>query len=324
MLLAILATCISVGLAAPQQPKQGCGGSLPDGMKPGNEYTMPYPGGGRDWLLFIPPNYSTSKGNPVVLSYHGGGKTPEKQRDLDLLEKKEFNTDYVVAYPRGIDERWEGTPDIKARDDVGYTVDILDEISRKLCVDKNRVYMSGKSNGGGFVGLAACNQRLSTRIAAFAAVSGSFYIQGKDNCNPSTVPLTCDKGSATVPMLEIHGGRDTTIKYAGDSERRGACLPGVLHWVEEWAARDGVKDKASKAGKTDWAGEAEVRSWGRGKDGFGVVTHVYDAKLAHSWPSKGENADNGGKGNGDGPASFDATAVILRFFGGYKLGEVPK
>lgn len=106
MLLAVLIICLSVGLAAPKKKEtetQSCGGTLPDGMRPGKEYTMSYPGSGRDWLLFIPSNYSLSKPNPVVLSYHGGGRTPERQRDLDLLESPEFNTDYVVAYPRGIE-----------------------------------------------------------------------------------------------------------------------------------------------------------------------------------------------------------------------------
>jgi hypothetical protein len=103
MLLAILIICLSVGLAAPKREMQSCSGTLPDGMRPGKEYTMSYPGSGRDWLLFIPANYSSSKPNPVVLSYHGGGRTPERQRDLDLLESPEFNTDYVVVYPRGIE-----------------------------------------------------------------------------------------------------------------------------------------------------------------------------------------------------------------------------
>lgn len=206
---------------------------------------------------------------------------------------------------------------------MGYTVDILDELSDKLCIDESRIYMTGKSNGGGFVGLAACDQQLSSRIAAFAPVAGSFYVEGDAKCDPDTVSLVCDKGSAAVPMLEIHGGSDETIHYKGDGSRRGACLPSVPHWVEAWAARDGVLVEAAGTGRTKWTGKAKVRSWGPGTEGFGLVTHVYEAGLGHSWPSKRKNEDNGPKpkGNGDGPASFDATEAILRFFGGYRLGE---
>lgn len=81
-----------------------CTKALPKGRAPGNEYTIPYTdkeGRSRDYLLFLPPKYSTTSNNPIIFSYHGGTRTPESQRDLDRLETPYFNTDHIVVYLRG-------------------------------------------------------------------------------------------------------------------------------------------------------------------------------------------------------------------------------
>ncbi len=218
--------------------------------------------------------------------------------------------------------RWEGTPNIRPRDDVAYTNGILDELEELLCVDTDRVFMTGKSNGGGFNGLAACHPQLSMRFAAFAPVAGSFYIEGERHCDPSTVGIPCSPGRKDVPVMEIHGGRDTTIFYDGQSNRRGSCLPGIRHWVQEWAARDGVQeDHDDRLIRTNITGNADVFAWGPKSGGFGLVTHVFEKNAAHSWPFTGSNADNGPlpEGNGDGPASYNATPAMLEFFGRHPL-----
>lgn len=61
----------------------------------------------------------------------------------------------------------------RALDDVQFVADLLDDLRRALCVDPARVFVTGKSEGGGLTALPAC--RLPTRIAAFGTVSGAFY-----------------------------------------------------------------------------------------------------------------------------------------------------
>lgn len=51
---------------------------------------------------------------------------------------------------------------------------MIDHLEGKFCIDKNRVYASGKSNGGGFSArVLACDSRASKKIAAFAGVAGA-------------------------------------------------------------------------------------------------------------------------------------------------------
>jgi poly(3-hydroxybutyrate) depolymerase len=90
-----------------------------------------------------------------------------------------------------------------------------------MCVDTNRVYATGHSNGGGFVDTIACSD-VSDYFAAFASASGSFYTQNnaESACNPARVP---------VPMLEFHGLADTSVKYGG-GQGEGGLLPGIPDW----------------------------------------------------------------------------------------------
>jgi poly(3-hydroxybutyrate) depolymerase len=58
---------------------------------------------------------------------------------------------------------------------VAFTMEMLDHFEERYCIDSSRVYAAGKSNGGGFTNLLACDAAASKRIAAFAPVSGAYY-----------------------------------------------------------------------------------------------------------------------------------------------------
>ncbi len=197
--------------------------------------------------------------------------------------------------------------------DTAFTSQILDALEAQLCLDSSRIFATGKSDGGGFVGdVLACDATLSRRVAAFAPVSGAFYAPNNTNngagCDPYTVVNACNNSRDNIPMIEFHGGNDTVIPYVG-GVRRNACLPYIPHWVQEWAIRDGLGTTNSSYNLTV---NATVYQYGTGAQ-LGLVTHVFDgAHIGHSWPATIPNADN--EENGDGPASFNASSIIIQFF----------
>ncbi len=197
--------------------------------------------------------------------------------------------------------------------DTAFTSQILDALEAKLCLDSSRIFATGKSDGGGFVGdVLACDAMLSLRVAAFAPVSGAFYAPNNTNngagCDPYTLVNACNNSRDNIPMIEFHGGNDSVIPYLG-GVRRNACLPYIPHWVQEWAVRDGLGTTNSSYNLTV---SATVYQYGTGAQ-LGLVTHVFDgAHIGHSWPATIPNCDN--KENGDGPASFNASSIILEFF----------
>ncbi|KAI9734030.1 MAG: hypothetical protein M1818_006968 [Claussenomyces sp. TS43310] len=296
----------------PLQTRQssGCGSALP-GNQTVNSVTnvlLEYGGRERSYLIFIPPKYDINTPSALIVSYHGGTQTAEDQLELDQFTNPEFNTDIMVAYPQGIDDVWQGVPGVSV-DDLGFTNALLDAIESHHCISTSKIFAAGKSDGGGFVNQLACNATLSMRLAAFAAVSGAFYINTTACDDPSTVHIPCAPGRDDVPIIEFHGGNDTTIPYTGGAHR-GECLPAIPHWVHEWADRDGLSldNTTTRLEKDTW-------EYTYGQDG--LVTHVYDESIGHDWPSTVPNHDN--QQSGHHPASFNATPIILEYFGNHTL-----
>lgn len=175
---------------------------------------------------------------------------------------------------------WQGTPNVTT-DDLAFTSAILDELEEQYCIDVNRIYATGKSQGGGFVGVLACDSDMSTRIAAFSPVSGAFYQPDFESvCDANTVDIECDPGRSNVPILDFHGLADTTISYYGGS-RRGVCLPTIPYYCQFWADQDclaGPNKTSSVPGALP--NSTAVRyEWGSGRK-EGLVTHIMDGTVS--------------------------------------------
>ncbi|GIE81705.1 hydrolase [Actinoplanes philippinensis] len=270
----------------------GCGKTPP--APAGTPATRTILSGGltRTYLLHVPPGYRRWTATPVVLSFHGRTRTSEYQQELTRMNE----LDAIVAYPQGTigtdgEPSFQGAPYSSGADDVLFTSDLLDQLQRQLCVDPARIYVSGKSNGGGFAGVLAC--RLSGRIAASAQVSGAFYPQG-GACEPRR----------PIPVLEIHGSADTTIPYDGSTAK---ILPSIPDWLAGWAARN-----RCAAGPVISTPVATVtRSvWRRCA---AAVEHYRIDGLGHDWPSTTANPDS------DVPSVLDATPLIWKFFLRHRL-----
>ncbi|EGX90021.1 ferulic acid esterase (FaeA), putative [Cordyceps militaris CM01] len=224
----------------------------------------------RSFLLWVSSTYSSKTPGSVLLSFHGGNKTAKDQLELDGFTTADTNAVSIVVYPQGV----KGVPG-DTINDVLFTNDILDYLESKYNVDTARIYASGKSDGGGFCNILACDARASRRIAAFAPVSGAFYVAASP-CHPDTVPLLARcRGRADVPLIEFHGGNDSTIHYAA-----------------QWALRNelGLQNQTSAV-----APNTVAYKYGSG-DKAGLVTHVFESDIGHDWPSTAPNADNSKKG----------------------------
>lgn len=105
-------------------------------------------------------------------------------------------------------------------EDLQFVSDMIDDLKSKYNIDSNRIYAGGMSNGGGFVGTLACSE-VGSQFSAFASVAGSFYTDvNGTGCLASRSPL---------PFLEIHGGSDKGVPYAGGMGY-GGPLPPIPVW----------------------------------------------------------------------------------------------
>ncbi|RDW61598.1 carbohydrate esterase family 1 protein [Coleophoma crateriformis] len=303
-------------------PAPGCGlpsfincqKPLPQGQKLGGIYNLSVLTSGldRSYLISIPPCYTSRPATPVILSYHGGTRNASYQLELDKFTNPEFNRLAIVVYPQGLDNTWQGIPGASVKaNDFQFTSDILDQIEQAYCIDRSRIWASGKSDGGGFCNQLACDPVLSKRIAAFAPVSGAFYVDTLP-CNANTVSLPCNPGRPNIPLLDIHGGNDTTISYDGGA-RKNECLPAIPHFVQQWALRDHL----SLDNRTTYiTNDTRLYSYGD-RNEAGLVSHILDESIGHDWPSTLPNADNTQVDHV--LASYNATPIILGFFKRYPL-----
>ncbi|KAI1753767.1 Alpha/Beta hydrolase protein [Xylaria castorea] len=280
---------------------------------------------GRTYLFWVPPNYNLRKETSLIFSFHGGTKTPESQADLDLLTTPFFNKDHIVVYPSsgeyGADKGryWQGAPQVPPDvDDVAYVLEILDAMESQFCIDTARVYATGKSQGGMMTNNLACDERSSARVAAFAPVSGSYYVNVTGTaCVPTMLEFDCRPARAHVPVFIFHGGNDHTINYTG-GPRSGECLPYIPYFVAAWALRDELSDTPNHVGPLPNAGDnATIYKYGSGNR-EDLVEFIYSGDhVDHQWPATIPNSDS--IEHDSPPATFNASSIIIDFFGRYTL-----
>lgn len=302
---AIAVLAAAVALSAPQAaaatprtrdhpvPTSGCRRATP--LPAGSTVSQTIDSGGyqRTYLIHLPARYDPEQPTPVVLAFHGRkgkGADIEAFAGIDAL-------DAIAVYPNGLPAgpehktAWEGAPYSPPSDDVLFVSNLLDHLQDTLCVDPQRIYATGKSNGGGFTALLACH--LQHRIAAFAPVSGAFYPESAAGCGPGT----------PVPMMEFHGTADPIIEYGG-GESHGEPFPAIPDWLHRWARHDHCGPSTSNHIGND---VTEV-AW-RHCAAHSAVVHYRIDGAGHTWP--GELTDSG---PGSATHTISATQVMWRFF----------
>jgi poly(3-hydroxybutyrate) depolymerase len=171
-----------------------------------------------------------------------------------------------------------------------FTTDLVDYLKENYCVDPDRIYAAGFSNGGGFAASLACDKVHGAQFAAFAPVGAALYKETPENnaaCAPAEVP---------VPMLELHGTDDETIAYNGGIEA-GGRVPAIPEWFERWADRNDCGKKVVK----ELPNNVEHWTWDCGNGSGNPLLQHYKANgLGHVWP--------------DAAGPIDISTVIIDFF----------
>ena len=157
-----------------------------------------------NYLLYLPTDYDKSdKPFPLILFLHGAG---ESGSDLANVKKhgppkliaggKAFP--FIVVSPQSPGGGWNAE---------GLN-GLLDEIMAKYRVDKDRVYLTGLSMGGGGAWtLAAAHPE---KFAAIAPICGAFR-------SPDGGKATAAKIKG-IPAWVFHGAKDSTVPIARSEE----------------------------------------------------------------------------------------------------------
>ena len=277
---------------APVTTASGCG--HPAGLPVGSTATQTISAGGRDrtYLVHLPSGYQPNRPTPMVLAFHGRkgtGNDIEAFSGIDAL-------DAIAVYPRGLpasgdnETAWQGAPGASA-DDVGFVAALVDKLRATLCVDPNRVFATGKSEGGGFAALLSC--RLADRIVGIATVSAAFYPGTGAGC-ASAPPM---------PIVDFHGTGDTIMKYDGGVSHK-QHYPSIPDELASFATRDHCTGSTS----TPIGSDVTTLTW-QGCAPGSALEHYRIAGGGHTWP--GALAPSG---PGKVTKTISATTLMWSFF----------
>ncbi len=265
----------------------------------------------RIYRLHVPLDYRPRVKQPLILNFHGHGSSATVQERYTRMSQLADHSDFIVAYPQGtvgIDGRtgWNTGPyNYPHVDDVLFTSDLISHLEATLCVNPQRVYAVGFSNGGGFTNVLAC--KLSDRIAAVAIVSGGMHPVAA-GCNPQR----------PVPILEFHGTNDHVVPYNGN--RLNDDEPPIQQWLGNWVQRDDCRSRA----ETFYGGRGVRGALVMGQDwnmckGNVAIVHYRITDGTHRWPL-GDFASPptpGSKFRSVSSHYSDATTLIWQFLQKY-------
>ena len=257
--------------------------------------------------MFVPDSYDENENTPIVFNLHGGSSTAEEQLNyISDMRSLSDNEKFILVYPQASSDAngipiWNlGGVNSKATDvdDVGYISHLIDRISEFYSVDRDRIYVTGFSNGGYLSFELAC--KLSSKIAAFASVAGHMFIDTYNDCSP-THP---------TPFLSINGTEDN---YDGIGEYYLPVENSNNYWIE-YNNTDlnpnvvDLEDINTSDGST-----VKYYSWKNGSNGV-EIDHYKVIGGEHTWPSLNSNSDKG-ESNGD----IDSDRIIWEFFSRFDI-----
>ena len=257
----------------------------------------------REFYIVNPNNLTSDSQVPLLISLHGGADYADANMQytgfLDIINEKGF----VAIFPQGTiaegkgDTGWYAGGDCSGLEvcDLSFIERLIDYSIESLNIDKNRVYVSGFSNGAFMVYTLACF--LSDKIAAFAPVSGSMSPDDYQICNPQR----------PIPVIHIHGINDDSIPVQGsDYVTPLQDVSSYLSSINNCAQNSVVDGEDTNEDGYAWYSEIASDC----NDNVSV-NFTYLENFGHSWPSTESS-----KGSG---ADIDGASFIWEFLFNYDI-----
>lgn len=154
----------------------------------------------RDYIVYIPQEYTGNEDVPLLFVFHGLGGNMESSYNNSKFYQIAEKENFIVVHPNGISSQWNAVS-ASNNIDVKFVEALIVELENKYKVDTKRIYSCGMSNGGYFSFLLACE--LTDKIAGIASVTGLMFQNVLANCIPSR----------PIPILQIHGTEDALVSY---------------------------------------------------------------------------------------------------------------
>ncbi|KAH8895428.1 hypothetical protein GQ53DRAFT_855905 [Thozetella sp. PMI_491] len=326
---AIYVIALAVGVPASAGPvilkrqgSAGCGNTHNIGYN--TNHGAGFSLGSRTYTVLVPTGYDPSKAYPLIVDFHGHNGTSDGQHNTSQYDLFDTTGQFLVVYPQGVkypnakgelEPAWEGPsyadPTV---DDKAFTVDLVQHMEASYCIDSTRIYASGKSNGGGFVGTLACSPQGSI-FAAFAMNSAALYT---DNLGAGAGGRTCTPSRASIPIIEVHGSADSKISYDG-GKGSGGTTPPIPSWLAAWSSRDQTGPATPHNPSPTYGSRVNLTTWHVTGTTEIVVEGIWIQEMDHCWASVDRNHDWDAFGTKKCKAPLNASELFMSFFNNWDL-----
>lgn len=238
----------------------------------------------REYLVHVPASYRGAP-TPMLVALHGGGGDADFQADdtkYRLISKSDA-AGFIAVFPNGYSRfssgilaTWNagaccGKAQENNVDDVGFLREVIQRVERQAKIDRNRVFMTGMSNGG----------LMSWRMACEASdlIRGIAPVEGTDNtlhCTPSR----------PVPVIEFHSLDDDHIPLNGGkgvsalTDTNFASVPATQ---AKWVQLNGAQPQSNRV-LTVAGAHCDLHAR---KPGGAPVELCLTDSGGHSWPGGG-------------------------------------
>jgi polyhydroxybutyrate depolymerase len=272
------------------------------------------------YIQELPSRYSGRAAMPVVVDLHGYGVSAANMLKITRLGSYGNRDGFITVTPQ-VARRlpyWQTGSKSK---DVVFLRGVISRVESTLCVDRNRLFVTGYSNGAVMASVLACVD--AAQVAAIAPVSG---IANPASCHPSwPVPVVAFHGTSD-PLLPYTGGlsaeayklplppgtKGNLSRLLGDNAPQSTKGPSVPKTTAAWAKRDGC---ASSSTTRVVAKNVALISYACPN---GATVSLYRIRGGgHTWP--GSVADSKAKALGTTTMAISADKIIWSFFESHPL-----
>jgi polyhydroxybutyrate depolymerase len=252
----------------------------------------------RTYQLYVPPSYRGTTAVPLVFNFHGYGSNAVQQMVYGNFKPEADRVGFLIVAPDGQDSgkkrHFNLTGEKGLQNDITMVIALLDRIEATFCVDTNRVFSTGMSDGGGMTSVLAC--LAPNRFAAFGPVAVQVYVPG------------C-AGTRPVAMVAFHGTADPIVPYNGKQGGGFGFLP-VPRTMAQWATHDHCNATSTD---TSLGTQVDRRVW-TGCSGSSSVVLYSIVGGGHTWPDSIPIPSFGLT-----TKQIDASATIWAFFAAHPL-----
>jgi polyhydroxybutyrate depolymerase len=217
-----------------------------------NVFDMEVDGEDRNFLIHVPESYDGSEAVPVVFMLHGSSGNGEKFYNISGWVQMSEREGFIAVFPTALEypiaenngrlsTKWsaEGlevdvVPGTEIKDDIPFFREMIQLCKESFAIDASRIYVSGFSNGGGFVKSRLLPQ-MSDEFAAFST------------CGNIGIPIFIPMQDERIPPFQILSGTrdDRTIAAFGLMEELPLQAAELFAIPTAWAWTQNLLDMLS-------------------------------------------------------------------------------